>query len=334
MKLTATQLRRIIKEEVSKVLSESALHRRTPYQHYLDAMLNAVYDGDGRYQRKLDAMAYSIYEDWKAAFTNSDPSMGPAGKEVWIDQCDLALNSMDEQIDNAMRHSDALLIDEARNNIESIIDDVEEKLFNGEFAKADVGIDLDSLNTKLDTEEQKEFLENLLAMNSDQLASQYSDISKEMNGRRSMVSPGTPDKEIIKMILDTAYPELDLYEDKVTLKEGHSRITQEELRAWKIGNLEFVSEVGSMSTGMRRKVDPDFHLKAALKRVPSFKGVDVDMLQWFQDMLDSESSKRLLSDFNRDWDIPGVTLEDIKNIQLAMKKDYKRLDKRSSYELG
>ena len=206
MKLTATQLRRIIKEEVSKVLAESALRRRTPYQHYLDAMLDAVYDGDGRYQRKLDAMTYSIYEDWKAAFTKSDPSMGLVGKEVWIDQCDLALNSMDEQIDNAMRHSDALLIDEARNNIESIIDDVEEKLFNGEFAKADVDIDLDSLNP-----EQRRFLENLLAMNSNQLASQYSDISKEMNGRRSMVSPGTPDKEIIKMILDTAYPELDLY---------------------------------------------------------------------------------------------------------------------------
>ena len=157
MKLTATQLRRIIKEEVSKVLSESALHRRTPYQHYLDAMLDAVYDGDGRYQRKLDAMAYSIYEDWKAAFTNSDPSMGPAGKEVWIDQCDLALNSMDEQIDNAMRHSDALLVDEARNNIESIIDDVEEKLFNGEFAKADVGIDLDSLNTNWIQKNRKNF---------------------------------------------------------------------------------------------------------------------------------------------------------------------------------
>ena len=123
-------------------------------------------------------------------------------------------------------------------------------------------------------------------------------------------------------------------EDKVTLKEGHSRITQEELRAWKTGNLEFVSEVGSMSTGMRRKVDPDFHLKAAIKRVPSFKGVDVDMLKWFQDMSDEYYSEDLLSDFNRDWDIPGVTLEDIKNIQLAMIEDNKRLDKRSSYELG
>ena len=123
-------------------------------------------------------------------------------------------------------------------------------------------------------------------------------------------------------------------EDEVTLKEGHSRITQEELSAWKTGNLEFVSEVGSMSTGSRLKVDPDFHLKAALKRVPSFKGVDVDMLKWFQDMSDEYYSEDLLSDFNRDWDIPGVTLEDIKNIQIAMEKDYKRLDKRSSYELG
>jgi len=206
MKLTAIQLRHIIKEEVSKALAESALHKRTPYQHYLDAMLDAVYDGDGRYQRKLDAMAYSIYEDWKAAFTKSDPSMVPSGKEAWIDQCDLALNSMDDQINNAISDSDTLLIDEARNNIESIIDDVEEKLFNGEFAKANVGIDLGRLNT-----EQREFLENLSAMNSNQLASQYSDISKEMNGRRSMVPHGTPNEEIIKMILDTAYPELDLY---------------------------------------------------------------------------------------------------------------------------
>ena len=123
-------------------------------------------------------------------------------------------------------------------------------------------------------------------------------------------------------------------EDEVTLKEGHSRITQEELSAWKTGNLEFVSEVGSMSTGMRRKVDPDFHLKAALKRVPSFIDIDVDMLKWFQDMSDEYYSEDLLSDFNRDWDIPGVTLEDIKNIQLAMIEDNKRLDKRSSYELG
>ena len=69
-----------------------------------------------------------------------------------------------------------------------------------------IGIDLDLLNP-----EQREFLENLLAMNADQLATQYSDISKEMNNRRSMVLPGTPDKEVIKMILDTAYPELDLY---------------------------------------------------------------------------------------------------------------------------
>ena len=214
MKLTATQLRRIIKEEVSKVLAESALRRRTPYQHYLDAMLDAVYDGDGRYQRKLDAMTYSIYEDWKAAFTKSDPSMGLVGKEVWIDQCDLALNSMDEKINTAISVSDTLLIDEMKDKIESIINNVEKKLFNGEFAKADVGIDLDSLNTKLDTKEQKEqkeFLKNLKAMDSDQLASQYSDISKEKNGRRpSMVPPGTRN-EIIKMILKMAYPKLNLY---------------------------------------------------------------------------------------------------------------------------
>ena len=115
-------------------------------------------------------------------------------------------------------------------------------------------------------------------------------------------------------------------------------IIREEVKKATLGKKN-LSEVGSMSPGMRRKVDPDFHLKAALKRVPSFididVNIDVDMLQWFQDMSDSEySNKSLLSVFHRDWDIPGVTLEDIKNIQLAIEKDYKRLDKRSSYELG
>ena len=219
MKLTVTQLRRIIKEEVSK-----ASYKRTPYYHYLDAMLDSVYfDGGKRYQRKLDAMLHSIEYDYREVLTNSKinmRSMTQAEKKAWIDQVMLASVSMDKQIENIMRRIDVLLVDDAasaviiaatRKNVISIIDDVEKKLFNGEFAKADVDIDLDSLNTKLDTEEQKEFLENLSAMNSNQLASQYSDISKEMNGRRSMVSPGTPDKEVIKMILDTAYPELDLY---------------------------------------------------------------------------------------------------------------------------
>jgi len=214
MKLTVTQLRRIIKEEVSK-----ASYKRTPYYHYLDAMLDSVYfDGGKRYQPKLDAMLHSIEYDYREVLTNSKinmRSMTQAEKKAWIDQVMLASVSMDEQIENIMRRIDVLLVDDAasaviiaatRKNVISIIDDVEKKLFNGEFAKADVGIDLGRLNT-----EQREFLENLSAMNSNQLASQYSDISKEMNGRRSMVSPGTPDTEIIKMILDTAYPELDLY---------------------------------------------------------------------------------------------------------------------------
>jgi len=82
----------------------------------------------------------------------------------------------------------------------------------GGKAKAGGDIDLDSLNyskNKFSTE-QREFLENLLSMNSKQLASQYSDTSKEMNNSRSKVPSGTPDEEIVTMIFNMAYPELDL----------------------------------------------------------------------------------------------------------------------------
>lgn len=114
-----------------------------------------------------------------------------------------------------------------------------------------LGIDLGSLNP-----EQKRFLDNLLAMGSDQLASQYSDITKEMSGRRSMVPLGTPDAEVIKMILDEAYPELDIYgyepsapqqslsaliKNKMGMNEAMTRITEDEIAAWKKGDWGYVS---------------------------------------------------------------------------------------------
>ena len=134
MKLTVTQLRRIIKEEVKK------------------ALLNSEYVSDPMYDHL---------------------------KEGFLDSFNAGFSSVK----------------------------------GGGAARADGDIDLDSLNYSMNkfTTEQRGFLKNLVAMNSDQLASQYSDISKEMNGRRSMVPHGTPDEEIIKMILDTAYPALDLY---------------------------------------------------------------------------------------------------------------------------
>ena len=124
-------------------------------------------------------------------------------------------------------------------------------------------INLDSLNP-----DQKRFLDNLLDMDSDQLASQYSDITKEMSGRRSMVSPGTTDAEVIKMIMDEAYPELDIYgyepavpqkslstltKNKMkqmsmgeshdrNLNESHKPITKEEMDAWMRGDWGFISE--------------------------------------------------------------------------------------------
>ena len=193
MKLTVTQLRNIIREEVNK----TKLHESKAYMDSYGLLMDAIYD------------------EYLAAFEQSRFATGDlaAAKKKWHRASSNAWQDVQAKFEKLQKDVRRRLLDGGYHDglPSSQEDDVEEKLFNGEFAKADVGIDLDSLNTKLDTEEQKEFLENLLAMNSKQLASQYSDISKEMNGRRSMVPRNTPGKEIIKMILNTAYPELDLY---------------------------------------------------------------------------------------------------------------------------
>ena len=175
MKLTPAQLRNIIREEIQKSINEAPMKPNDFYKAK-SAMLKEVLNSIDSALTTLD----NIQDIEKSQAMEEDTDISSAL---------LDLQPVHEFI--AGIHSATVAM--------------------SNYGKADVGIDLDSLNTKLDTEEQKEFLENLLAMNSDQLASQYSDISKEMNGRRSMVPHGTPDEEIIKMILDTAYPELDLY---------------------------------------------------------------------------------------------------------------------------
>ena len=175
MKLTPAQLRNIIREEIQKSINEAPMKPNDFYKAK-SAMLKEVLNSIDSALTTLD----NIQDIEKSQAMEEDTDISSAL---------LDLQPVHEFI--AGIHSATVAM--------------------SNYGKADVGIDLDSLNTKLDTEEQKEFLENLLAMNSDQLASQYSDISKEMNGRRSMVPHGTPDEEIIKMILDTAYPALDLY---------------------------------------------------------------------------------------------------------------------------
>ena len=121
MKLTVTQLRRIIKEEVKK------------------ALLNSEYVSDPMYDHL---------------------------KEGFLDAFNAGFSSVK----------------------------------GGGAARADGDIDLDSLNYSMNkfNTEQRGFLKNLLAMDSDQLATQYSDISKEKNGRRSKVPHGTTDEEIMR----------------------------------------------------------------------------------------------------------------------------------------
>ena len=205
MKLTVTQLRNIIREEVNK----TKLHESKAYMDSYGLLMDAIYD------------------EYLAAFEQSRFATGDlaAAKKKWHRASSNAWQDVQAKFEKLQKDVRRRLLDGGYHDglPSSQEDDVEEKLFNGEFAKADVGIDLDSLNTKLDTEEQKEqkeFLKNLLAMDSKQLASQYSDISKEKNGRRpSTVPPGTRN-EIIKMILKMAYPELDFggYESKKSLK--------------------------------------------------------------------------------------------------------------------
>lgn len=138
--------------------------------------------------------------------------------------------------------------------------------------------------------EQQKFFDTLSAMDVDQLASQYSDISKEMSdaGRRSMVPAGTSKEDIIKMILDTAYPDLGIYgghepvekpesfNDLLrrrlggklnlggkSMAEAMSRITPDEVAAWKNGNWAYVSgdevedDLHKMDMSMMAGEDPE-----------------------------------------------------------------------------
>jgi hypothetical protein len=82
MKLTATQLRRIIAEEVKRVtLKEDYVTVPTELQ----TMLDAVCDG------------------WKSQFDPKDPSMDASGgKQVWEAQCEAACEVLGEKIEELM----------------------------------------------------------------------------------------------------------------------------------------------------------------------------------------------------------------------------------------
>ena len=94
MKLTATQLRRIIAEEVKRVtLKEDYVTVPTELQ----TMLDAVCDG------------------WKSQFDPKDPNMDASGgKPAWDAQCDYACEVLGEKI-------------------EELLMQVEEQLHRGEF---------------------------------------------------------------------------------------------------------------------------------------------------------------------------------------------------------
>ena len=95
MKITASQLRRIIKEEVKKV----------------QATMGPV--GSAELQTMLDV----VCDDWKSQFDPADPSMDAAGgKSVWEAQCEVACEDLGMKI-------------------EELIMQVADKLHNGEYFK-------------------------------------------------------------------------------------------------------------------------------------------------------------------------------------------------------
>jgi len=103
MKLTATQLRRIIAEEV----------KRATLREGSDEL--SVASGD--YAYKLDEMIAEIRNHFKSQFNPMDPSMDAAGgKPAWDAQCDAACEDLEKKIN-------------------SLIMDVEEDLHDGVYGE-------------------------------------------------------------------------------------------------------------------------------------------------------------------------------------------------------
>ena len=96
MKITSTQLRKIIAEEVKKARLKEVV---------------AGPVGSAELQTLLDV----VCDSWQSQFNPSDPSMDAAGgKSTWVHQCEMACDVLGEKI-------------------EEIIMQVEENLHNGEY---------------------------------------------------------------------------------------------------------------------------------------------------------------------------------------------------------
>lgn len=78
MKITASQLKKIIAEEISKIRMDEAVSPGPVGSAELQTMLDVVCD------------------DWKSQFDSDDPVM--YSKAVWDDQCDEACDVLGEKI--------------------------------------------------------------------------------------------------------------------------------------------------------------------------------------------------------------------------------------------
>jgi len=81
MKITASQLKKIIAEEISKIRMDEAVEMGPVGSAELQTMLDVVCDG------------------WKSQFDPMDPSMDASGgKPVWEAQCEEACDVLGEKI--------------------------------------------------------------------------------------------------------------------------------------------------------------------------------------------------------------------------------------------
>jgi len=239
MKITPGQLRRIIKEEITKqrILKEYGL-------------------GAAASQKSINAAKEALSREFKLLKDSTKNPMGELYDRLLAGKIeDETILKIEKNIENEIKAD----IEVGHLDEEDFDDEYKDRrssalleLFR-EF-EASVIVDQSLLN-----DEQKEFLRNLLAMNMVDLKTQYSDITKEKTGRRSSLPDNVGKDKAIKEILDVAYPELglmgygpaqislslsDMIKNRLGMNEAMSRITPDEVAAWKSGNWSYVSGDG------------------------------------------------------------------------------------------
>lgn len=100
MKITANQLKKIIKEETKKLMREEDRKEDPSFDEDVDL--------------KIEELISIIEDHWMAEYDEGDPTMSHEGESSWLDQCTAASEALGEKISQA-------------------ITTVDDGLFNGEY---------------------------------------------------------------------------------------------------------------------------------------------------------------------------------------------------------